>query len=160
CGLDRSFRMWSGGTRPRARRHHRFGAPKRRPGGAWTEPRVPREGTLVGGEGGEAKGGLRRRGWSGGGEQGLCNVGRREASEALGLNFGRIRALRRIARAAMTMGELAAALGVDAPYATLVVDALEGQGLVERQPHPTDRRVKIVVVTSLGASFAERAEAI
>ena len=77
----------------------------------------------------------------------LDNERRREVSDAIGLSFGRVKALRRIARHPMTMGELAAKLGIDAPYATLVVDELERQGLVERGPHPTDRRVKLVTAT-------------
>jgi DNA-binding MarR family transcriptional regulator len=90
----------------------------------------------------------------------LDNERRREVSEALGLSFGRIKALRRIARAPMTMGELAAELGIDAPYATLVVDELEGDGLVERRLHPTDRRVKLVNCTTQGAAAARRANKI
>jgi len=90
----------------------------------------------------------------------LDNQRRREVSDALGLSFGRIRALRRIAATPMTMGELAALLGIDAPYATLVVDELERQGLVERQPHPTDRRAKLVATTAEGSAAARRAEEI
>ena len=90
----------------------------------------------------------------------LDNQRRREVSDALGLPFGRIRALRRIAAPPKTMGEVAAALGVDAPYATLVVDELERQGLVERRPHPTDRRVKLVATTSRGTAAARRANEI
>ncbi len=90
----------------------------------------------------------------------LDNERRREVSDALGLSFGRIRALRRIAASPMTMGEVAAALGIDAPYATLVVDELERQGLVERRPHPTDRRVKLVATTARGTAAARRANEI
>jgi DNA-binding MarR family transcriptional regulator len=90
----------------------------------------------------------------------LDNERRREVSDALGLTFGRIRAIRRIARSPMTMGELAANLGIDAPYATLVVDELERQGLVERRPHPTDRRAKLVAVTLRGDAVARRADEI
>ena len=90
----------------------------------------------------------------------LDNERRREVSDALGLSFGRIRALRRIAASPKTMGEVAAALGVDAPYATLVVDELERQGLVERRPHPTDRRVKLVATTGRGTAAARRANEI
>jgi DNA-binding MarR family transcriptional regulator len=90
----------------------------------------------------------------------LDNQRRREVSEAVGLSFGRIRAMRRIARAPMSMGELATNLGIDAPYATLVVDELERQGLVERQPHPTDRRVKLVAATAEGTALAKQAEEI
>ncbi|HEY4929882.1 MAG TPA: MarR family transcriptional regulator [Acidimicrobiales bacterium] len=88
----------------------------------------------------------------------LDNERRREVSDAIGLSFGRVKALRRIARHPMTMGELAIKLGIDAPYATLVVDELERQGLVERRPHPTDRRVKLVTATPRGAKEAQRAQ--
>ncbi len=99
-----------------------------------------------------------RRAWSAMCDLVLDNQRRRQVSDALGLTFGRIRALRRISRSPMAMGELAANLGIDAPYATLVVDELERQGLVERRPHPTDRRVKLVATTDLGAAAARRAD--
>jgi DNA-binding MarR family transcriptional regulator len=90
----------------------------------------------------------------------LDNQRRHEVCDALGLSFGRIRALRRIARTSMAMGELATNLGIDAPYATLVVDELERLGFVERRSHPTDRRVKLVVATHQGIVEAQRAEEI
>jgi DNA-binding MarR family transcriptional regulator len=90
----------------------------------------------------------------------LDNQRRRLVSDALGMTFGRIRAIRRIARSPMTMGDLAATLGIDAPYATLVVDELERQGLVERRPHPTDRRMKVVAATARGSTIAAEAEEI
>jgi DNA-binding MarR family transcriptional regulator len=34
--------------------------------------------------------------------------------------------------------------------ATFVLDRLEEQGLVERRPHPTDRRAKQIVLTPAG----------
>lgn len=88
----------------------------------------------------------------------LDNERRREVSEEVGLSFGKVRALRRIAAKPMAMGELAALLGVDPPNLTTVVDDLEGAGLVERRAHPTDRRAKIVVATPAGAALARRAE--
>ncbi len=90
----------------------------------------------------------------------LDNERRREVSEQVGLSFGKIRALRRIATRPMPMGELAAGLGVDPPNLTTVVDDLEQLGLVERQPHPTDRRAKLVVATTAGRALARRAETI
>lgn len=90
----------------------------------------------------------------------LDNERRRQVSDALGMSFGRIKALRRIARNPMPMGELAATLGIDPPYMTIVVDDLQAQGLVERRPHPTDRRAKLVVATRKGKDAARRAEAI
>lgn len=101
-----------------------------------------------------------RRAWSAMCDLVLDNQRRREVSDAVGLSFARIRAIRRIASSPMTMGELATKLGIDAPYATLVVDELERQGFVERRPHPTDRRAKLVATTERGAETAARAEAI
>ena len=85
---------------------------------------------------------------------------RREVSEALGISFGRARAVRRLARQPMSMGELAAALGIDPPNATVIVDDLEAQGLVRRRPHPTDRRAKVVEATRKGKALARRADEI
>jgi DNA-binding MarR family transcriptional regulator len=90
----------------------------------------------------------------------LDNQRRREVSEALGMSFGRSRALRRLARQPMSMGELAAALGIDPPNATVVVDDMESVGLVRRRPHPTDRRAKLVEATRKGKHLARRADAI
>jgi DNA-binding MarR family transcriptional regulator len=90
----------------------------------------------------------------------LNNERRREVSEEVGLSFGKIRALRRIARRPMSMSELASMLSVDPPNLTAVVDDLERAGLVERQAHPTDRRVKLVVASPDGAALALRADEI
>ena len=59
---------------------------------------------------------------------------RRDVADATGLSFSRVRAVRRVARAPMTMGELADALGIERPNATVVVDDLEARGLVRRTP--------------------------
>ncbi len=88
----------------------------------------------------------------------LDNERRREVSGQAGLSFGKLKALRRIARRPMPMGELAALLDVDPPNLTMVVDDLERAGLVERQAHPTDRRVKLVVATDAGAALAQQAQ--
>jgi len=85
---------------------------------------------------------------------------RRQVSEAVGLSFSRTRAVRRVADEPMSMGELAAALGIDRPNATVLVDDLEAQGLVRRRPHPTDRRAKMVEATRKGKSVARRANEI
>ncbi len=60
----------------------------------------------------------------------------------------------------MTLSQLAEANGVDAPYATLIVDKLESHGLVERQPHPGDRRRKLVALTAAGHDAIATADAI
>ncbi|TDB82965.1 MarR family transcriptional regulator [Actinomadura sp. KC216] len=87
---------------------------------------------------------------------------RREATEALGMSFFRIKALRRIAAAPepMTLRDLADLLLTDRPYTTLVVDDLVGRGLVERSPNPADRRSKLVTATEAGRAAAAKAERI
>ena len=45
---------------------------------------------------------------------------------------------------------LAAAVGLDKTTAVATVDALEARGLVRREPHPRDRRVRLVAVTPAG----------
>src|SRR5829696_3138891 len=88
----------------------------------------------------------------------LDNTRRRDVSEALGMSFGRARALRRLARSPMSMGELAAALDIDPPNATTLVDELESQGLARRRPHPSDGRAKLVEATRKGKALARRAD--
>jgi DNA-binding MarR family transcriptional regulator len=101
---------------------------------------------------------LARQAWQAMADLVLDNERRREVSEQVGLSFGKIRALRRVAKRPMPMRELAAILGVDPPNLTPVVDDLEQAGLVERQAHPTDRRVKLVVATPAGAALAQKAD--
>jgi DNA-binding MarR family transcriptional regulator len=90
----------------------------------------------------------------------LDNTRRREVSDALGMSFGRTRAIRRLARRPMSMRELADAMGIDPPNATVLVSDLEAQGLVRRTPHPTDGRAKVVEATRKGKALARKADAI
>jgi DNA-binding MarR family transcriptional regulator len=90
----------------------------------------------------------------------LDNTRRREVSEALGMSFGRTRAIRLLARRPMSMRELAVALGIDPPNATVVVADLESAGLVRRRPHPTDGRAKVAEATRKGKDMARRANEI
>lgn len=85
---------------------------------------------------------------------------RREVTDAVGLSFSRARAVRHVAREPMSMGDLAAALGIERPNATVLVDDLEAQGLARRRPHPTDRRTKLVEATRKGKNLARRANQI
>ena len=85
---------------------------------------------------------------------------RRQVSEAVGLSFSRTRAVRRVAETPTSMGDLAAALGIDRPNATVLVDELESQDLVRRRPHPTDRRAKLVEATRKGRTLARKANEI
>jgi DNA-binding MarR family transcriptional regulator len=75
---------------------------------------------------------------------------RRKASEATGLPFSRVRALRRIKDQDYTLVDLAREMGTDAPAATVIVNDLESRGLVERRPHPESRRSKLVSLTPEG----------
>jgi DNA-binding MarR family transcriptional regulator len=90
----------------------------------------------------------------------LDNQRRRMVSEAVGISFGRARAVRRVAKRPMSMSELADALGIDRPNATTLVDELESLGLVKRGPHPADRRTKLVEATRKGKALARRADGI
>lgn len=100
------------------------------------------------------------RAWAVMSELVLEHARRREVADAVGISFGRVRALRRVARSPVTMRDLAARLDIDAPYATVVIDDLERLGLVKRKPHPADRRAKLVVATPRGAAAAARADRI
>jgi DNA-binding MarR family transcriptional regulator len=90
----------------------------------------------------------------------LNNNVRVEVSDALGLSFTKIRALRRLLARPLTMRELAAELVTDKPYVTQIVDNLEEMGLVTRSVSPEDRRLRIVTLTEPGRAAAERAEEI
>ncbi len=53
----------------------------------------------------------------------------------------------------MPMKDLAHCMDFDPSYVTLVADRLEELGLIEREPHPTDRRVKNLVLTAKGRRY-------
>jgi DNA-binding MarR family transcriptional regulator len=72
-----------------------------------------------------------------------------EAAADFDLSFLQSRALRRLEQP-MATGTLAEQLGLDRSNVTGVVDRLEERGLITRQPHPGDRRVKLVVLTDAG----------
>ncbi len=55
-----------------------------------------------------------------------------------------------------TMGSLAEEWKCDASTATWIVDRLEAKGLAGRRSHPTDRRVTLVVLTTLGVRTKAR----
>ncbi|RMI38176.1 MarR family transcriptional regulator [Actinomadura harenae] len=83
---------------------------------------------------------------------------RQRVTEALGMSFFRIKALRRVARGPIALRDLAGELLTDRPYTTLVVDDLAERGLVERLPNPSDRRSKLVRATEAGLAAAAEAE--
>src|SRR5690348_10691512 len=82
---------------------------------------------------------------------------RRDVATTLGLSFSRVRALLHLARGPKTAAALAELLLTDAPHCSVIVRELERRGLVERSPHPGDRRAKLVALTPDGAAAARRA---
>ena len=58
---------------------------------------------------------------------------------------------------AQSMSALSKFWRCDASWVTGIVDGLEERGYVKRQPHPTDRRVKVVALTPLGEKAKARA---
>lgn len=56
----------------------------------------------------------------------------------------------------MTARRLADRLNCDASTATSLIDRLEGHGLVQRTPHPGDRRAKILQLTPRGCALRDR----
>lgn len=87
---------------------------------------------------------------------------RRELQEALdlGRGLGRVKVLVLLTNGPMTLRDIAEANGVDAPYATVIVDKLVSRGLVERTGHPDDNRRKLVKLTAAGREAAALAERI
>lgn len=78
----------------------------------------------------------------------------------LGRGLGRIKILVLLTNSPMTLRDIAEANGVDAPYATVVVDKLVSRGLVERTAHPDDNRRKLVKLTASGRDAAALAKQI
>jgi DNA-binding MarR family transcriptional regulator len=73
----------------------------------------------------------------------------RRVADDLGLTPTQVVALRELSDP-ITARELANRMVCEASNATFVLDRLEQQGLIERRPHPTDRRAKQVVLTPAG----------
>lgn len=69
-------------------------------------------------------------------------------------------AFQRLAPNGATGNELAEFLDITKQAASEMVDYLEQRGYVVRQPHPTDRRGKIVTLTQRGWSCIRETEAI
>jgi DNA-binding MarR family transcriptional regulator len=81
----------------------------------------------------------------------------------LGLNFSRfeVLALLSFARAGeLPLGKVGDRLQVHPASVTNTVNRLEADGLVERRPHPTDRRTTLAVITRDGRRRVERAAAV
>ncbi len=85
---------------------------------------------------------------------------RRAAVDRTGLPFSRIRILLRLARGSMTLTEVARAVAIDAPAATVAVNDLEDRGLVMRQMVADNRRRKMVWLTDGGWAMVATINAI
>lgn len=57
----------------------------------------------------------------------------------------------------MSQRDIAEALRMDPSQVVALVDTLENKGLVERRPHPSDRRLRSVVATSEGQKVRKKA---
>jgi MarR family transcriptional regulator, organic hydroperoxide resistance regulator len=80
-----------------------------------------------------------------------------DASLTMGISPGLMKALFFLEPdAGVRMGDLAEHLSCDASYVTNLADALEERGLAERRPHPTDRRVKTLVLSAAGVAAKEQ----
>lgn len=78
----------------------------------------------------------------------------------LGLTFARFEALRLLAftrKGELPMGKIGDRLMVHPASVTNIVDRLEHDGLVERRPHPTDRRTTLAGITDAGRELVEQA---
>jgi DNA-binding MarR family transcriptional regulator len=85
---------------------------------------------------------------------------RRNVVEATELPFSRVRALKRIAKAPISLGDLAEAMTCDRPAATVAVNDLVERGLVERRVDESDARLKIVSITKEGKRVMNAAWAV
>jgi DNA-binding MarR family transcriptional regulator len=103
---------------------------------------------------------LARRAWRAMSQIALDRDRKIAVSEALGLSWTRVLALRQLVTRSYTQRALAQRLSADPPYVTLMVNDLEERGLVQRTAHPEDRRAKLVELTAAGRAAAAHADAI
>jgi len=80
----------------------------------------------------------------------------RRVAEELGLTATQVIALRELSEP-ITARELAGRMFCEPSNTTFVLDRLEQQGLIRRQPHPTDRRAKQIVLTTEGRRYRAKA---
>jgi DNA-binding MarR family transcriptional regulator len=75
---------------------------------------------------------------------------RERVGQVVGTGRGKVRVLMQLENGSVSLGDIAAALQVDRPYATVLVNQLEEVGMVERTADPGDRRRKVVALTADG----------
>jgi DNA-binding MarR family transcriptional regulator len=76
----------------------------------------------------------------------------RGVAEELGITPTQVVALRELSDP-ITARELATRMSCEPSNATFVLDRLEQQSLIQRRPHPTDRRAKLIVLTPAGRRY-------
>jgi DNA-binding MarR family transcriptional regulator len=76
----------------------------------------------------------------------------RRVAEELGITATQVVALRELSDP-ITARELAGRMVCEPSNVTFVLDRLEQQGLIERKPHPADRRAKQIVLTPSGRRY-------
>jgi DNA-binding MarR family transcriptional regulator len=79
----------------------------------------------------------------------------RDRAVKLGLTAAQATALRELT-GPMTMSELAERMSCEPSNATFVVDKLEKRQLIERRPHPTDRRARQLILTPGGIALRDQ----
>ena len=104
--------------------------------------------------------GAAARAWAGM-QEFIADQDRRRALRVeLDLGPGKAELLISLARAPMTLREIAQAAEVDPSAATVAVDRLERRGIVRRGAHPDDNRRKLVHLTEAGVEAAATARRI
>ena len=79
----------------------------------------------------------------------------RKVAEQFGLTAAQTVALRELP-VPRTLGALAERMHCEASNATFVADRLEAMGMLERRPHPTDRRAKLLHLTPEGVALRKQ----
>lgn len=82
---------------------------------------------------------------------------RERLGRALGTGRGKIKALLLLEEQPRQLCEIADALQIDRPYATVLVNQLEDMGLTERSIDAADRRRKLVALTPAGLEIVTEA---
>src|SRR5688572_13105293 len=72
-----------------------------------------------------------------------------------GLTPQQVKALIALDEAPLPMRRVAERLGAEPSNLTGIVDRLQNRGLVERQPEPNDRRIKLLATTDAGKAAAQ-----
>ena len=78
-------------------------------------------------------------------------------AEQFGVPMFCLKALHRLGDS-VTMKELGEQMHCDRSFVTMIADTLEERGLARREPHPTDRRLKNLVLTADGRQLKRRLE--